>query len=759
MVKKASVDVDIDGNVKSRQPVVTPTRSPTDKKGSSRSKTRKSSSSTSKRSSGSTTTKESGGSSASAKKRKRVIVVEDIDEDEDDMSAEQIEDIANLTEENVDDVIESISSSENKASESVDSSASKKESSKLFLDLIGTVLEELRDVDIDHSISFHTNVYTSYLLTVLKNVLYVPLIASMYNESGVLFKLQHKVSVHTTPLFDTLSNYSYMGTAKALTIIGISQTVDSAKHLIDDGIVELHHKQSIAYDWVRQDDNHTALYCIIACALFLIYYALLRDTIDSFTGLPVAKAKTETEGTRLDSSDAANSDNNNNNTADPVLQDISHPKHRSHYENADNDDDIDDRYQSRKMSAQASSGSSSSSSKEHRRKSLAFNTKEADNVKPTTSTRGSVVAQMRRAVGSMLPTSRIFGAMRSNSNSSAVTPVTTASDNDNDNLDQYFERDTNGSVKTHTISWNVDASMTDVEVLNPITNDTVSMRFGENNNENSNNRKKAKDTRFLPTVTRRTGRFFGNLARAFGVGSSPKGSSNKVEDMNMQSLNDTYAMDDLSEMDGSVLSGNSEEMRPGRSHSGLGTWRDSNNDEIRDFHEIKTGYDQMTEQEIDASTKFTDPEGLIGYRINIRTLGSAVVLATRKDLWRTSYFTVLMDTSREQMKAHRDEDVLVDIYLRRKKKLAKGYPFSEVAYVGIDSDERTALALHRLYQKEDKESTGERSSLILCSPEQVLKMRNFDERNIPETSSIKSGATDDNDQGSERVIENKTVGF
>ena len=83
-----------------------------------------------------------------------------------------------------------------------------------------------------------------------------------------------------------------------------------------------------------------------------------------------------------------------------------------------------------------------------------------------------------------------------------------------------------------------------------------------------------------------------------------------------------------------------------------------------------------------------------------------------------------------------------DIYLRRQKKLAKGYPFSEVAYVGIDSDERTALALHRLYRKEDKESTGERSSLILCSPEQVLKMRNFDERNIPETSSVKSGATE-----------------
>ena len=62
-------------------------------------------------------------------------------------------------------------------------------------------------------------------------------------------------------------------------------------------------------------------------------------------------------------------------------------------------------------------------------------------------------------------------------------------------------------------------------------------------------------------------------------------------------------------------------------------------------------------------------------------------------------------------------------------------------------------------QKEDKESAGDRSSLVLCSPEQVLKMRNFDERNIPETSSIKSGATDDNDQESEGVIENKTVGF
>jgi|MDSY01.1.fsa_nt_gb hypothetical protein len=49
-----------------------------------------------------------------------------------------------------------------------------------------------------------------------------------------------------------------------------------------------------------------------------------------------------------------------------------------------------------------------------------------------------------------------------------------------------------------------------------------------------------------------------------------------------------------------------------------------------------------------------------------------------------------------------------DIYLRRQKKLAKGYPFSEVAYdVSIDCDERTALALHRLHQKEDKESAGD----------------------------------------------------
>jgi hypothetical protein len=128
--------------------------------------------------------------------------------------------------------------------------------------------------------------------------------------------------------------------------------------------------------------------------------------------------------------------------------------HTRHYENVDNEDDIDERYHSRKNL----SGNVSNSSKENRKKSLAFNLKDTNNddiIRPTTSMRGSIVAsmsKMRRAVGSVMPTSRIFGGLRSSSNTSTVTPTTT-SEPETD-MDGYIDHDTDGSVKTHTPSWN-----------------------------------------------------------------------------------------------------------------------------------------------------------------------------------------------------------------------------------------------------------------------------------------------------------------
>lgn len=452
MTQKTIVDVDIEGDAQQANPTVKPTtRSPTSNK-SSKSKSKKSTtkSSTSEDSSSGTTT---------AKKRKRVIVVEDIDEDEDGISAEQIEDIANMAGAESDDyqTLSSSSTHQQSSENQIDNTAGdKKESSELLLDLIGAVLEDIRDVDIDHSISFHTNVYTSYLITIMKNAIYFPLIQSMYHNDGVLFKLQQRMSVATTPMIASISNSTYLGTAKALTIVGLSPNVDLAKTLIDGSITTLRSQQTLVHDWALREDNHSALYCIIATLLAILYLFFFRDTIDSFTGLPV-KESGHSNNKALNAASVGGGQSNyasnghNGNMYGNHPNDVTHTRH---YENVDNEDDIDERYHSRKNL----SGNVSNSSKENRKKSLAFNLKDTNNddiIRPTTSMRGSIVAsmsKMRRAVGSVMPTSRIFGGLRSSSNTSTVTPTTT-SEPETD-MDGYIDHDTDGSVKTHTPSWN-----------------------------------------------------------------------------------------------------------------------------------------------------------------------------------------------------------------------------------------------------------------------------------------------------------------
>lgn len=340
------------------------------------------------------------------------------------------------------------------------------------------------------------------------------------------------------------------------------------------------------------------------------------------------------------------------------------------------------------------------------------------------------------------------------------------------------------------------------------------MQFGYPGADPSNRKKGKKDTRFLPTLSRRTGRLFSSMGRAMGVVTPTE--DNGGADMSLQTLNATYEdPDDLStdagmgvykdrqysdyspsDLDGkSIMSNHSEDMRAGRSHSGVGTWRDSedhtNTITSPDHHDIKISMSEMTNAENEAALKFSDPESLIGYKIGIRHLGNAVVLATKKDWMRTSYFTVLMDDDNHNnniagnydndtsntsnisnsnntsntSKASNDvnEDVLVDIYLRRKKKLAKGYPFKEIAYIGLDGNERTALALHRLLTSEVKDATGNgdkgKNGVQLCSPEQVMKMRQLDDKRQTDVSITSGNTTDNDDEHSDGKIENKKVSF